>query len=87
MVKISDLRMLDVINVVDGKRLGMIKDIEIDLETGKIKAIILPGNTKVFNFFGKDDEVVVPWDKIVRIGVDVILVNLTQVAQVKRLEA
>jgi YlmC/YmxH family sporulation protein len=86
-VKISDLRMLDVINVVDGKRLGMIKDIEIDLETGKIKAIILPGNTKVFNFFGKDDEVVVPWDKIVRIGVDVILVNLTQVAQVKRLEA
>lgn len=83
MVKISDLRMLDVINVGEGKRLGMIKDIELDLENGKIKAIVLPGNTRAFNLFSKSDEVVVQWDKIVRIGVDVILVDLNPVAPIK----
>ncbi|HHV35850.1 MAG TPA: YlmC/YmxH family sporulation protein, partial [Syntrophomonadaceae bacterium] len=31
MLKISELRLHDVINVIDGKRLGMIRDIDIDV--------------------------------------------------------
>lgn len=81
MLKISELRLHDVINIADGKRLGMIKDIDIDVETGRIKAFILPGSTKLFSFLGKNDEIVVPWEKIVRIGVDVILVELSSVSQ------
>lgn len=50
MIKISELRLHDVINITDGKRLGMIKDIDIDVETGRIKAFILPGATKLFSF-------------------------------------
>ncbi len=75
MVKISDLRMREVINVLDGRRMGMIKDIDIDLETGRITALILPGSTRLMGFFGREEEIVVPWEKIVRIGVDVILVE------------
>lgn len=75
MLKISDLRMREVINVLDGRRLGLMKDIDIDVENGKINALVLPGSARVLGFFGKDDEITIPWEKIVRIGIDVILVE------------
>jgi sporulation protein YlmC with PRC-barrel domain len=31
MLKISDLRMREIVNIVDGRRMGLIKDIDIDL--------------------------------------------------------
>lgn len=80
MVKISDLRMREVINVMNGKRLGLIKDIEIDLEAGRIKSVVLPGNGKMLGLFGKNDDVVVPWQKIKKLGMDVILVELADYA-------
>jgi len=77
MVKISDLRMREVINIIDGRRLGPIRDIDIDLEDGRINAIILPYHgARLIGFFAKENEIVVPWDRIVRIGIDVILVEL-----------
>ncbi|MGB4505274.1 MAG: YlmC/YmxH family sporulation protein [Syntrophaceticus sp.] len=77
MLKISELRLHDVINIIDGKRLGMISDIDIDVENGHVKSIILPGNSRFFNFFAKNEEIIIPWEKIVKIGVDVILVELS----------
>lgn len=81
MVRISDLRMREVINVADGRRLGPIKDIDIDLEEGRISAIILPGHGagRLMGILGREEEVVVPWHKIRKIGIDVILVDLTSV--------
>lgn len=79
MVKISDLRMREVVNIADGRRLGPIKDIDIDLEQGRINAIIMPayGGGRIMGFWGKDNEIVIPWDKIVKIGIDVILVEIS----------
>lgn len=76
MVKISDLRMREVINVINGKKLGLIKDIEIDLEAGRIRSVVLPGNGRVLGIFGRNDDVVVPWQKIKKLGLDVILVEV-----------
>lgn len=78
MVKISDLRMREVVNIVDGRRLGMIKDIVLNLDEGRIEAIILPGlnEVKFLGFLGKEDEVVVPWDRIKKVGLDVILIEV-----------
>lgn len=78
MVKVSDLRSREIINTVDGRRLGLIKDIDIDLEEGKITAIILPGvsGARFLGLLGKEEEIVVPWEKIVKIGLDVILVEV-----------
>lgn len=42
MMKISDLRNKDVISNNDGKRLGFIRDIEIDPDRGGIDAIVIP---------------------------------------------
>lgn len=74
----SDFRQKEVINVSDGRRLGFVSDVEIDLEQGKIDAIVLPGVGKLFGFLGKDTEFIIPWDKIVKIGEDIILVDLDE---------
>jgi YlmC/YmxH family sporulation protein len=78
MVKISDLRAREIVNIVDGRRLGLIKDIEIDMEEGRVTAFILPGDGggKFLGFLGREEELVVPWEKIKKIGMDVILVEV-----------
>jgi len=78
LVKISDLRSREIINTVDGRRLGVIKDIDINLEEGRISALILPGGQgKILGFFGREEEIIIPWERIKKIGIDVILVELT----------
>jgi len=79
-IKISDLRNRDVVNLLDGKRLGNIIDIDLDLENGKVVALVLPGRTRGF-LFSKREDIVVPWNKIVRIGRDVILVEVPMVKE------
>ncbi len=75
MLKTSDLKIKEVINVVDGRRLGTITDIEIDLQSGRLTAIVVPGAGKFLGLFGKNDDIVIPWEKIHKIGLDVILVE------------
>ncbi|MDQ1146788.1 YlmC/YmxH family sporulation protein [Bacillus sp. SORGH_AS 510] len=75
MVKISEFQIKDVVNVSDGKRLGNIGDIEINLTTGKIEAVVISGGGRVLGFFGKDEDIVIPWQNIIKIGQDVILVR------------
>ena len=79
MVKISEFQIKDVVNVSDGKKLGNIGDIEINLSTGKIEAVIVTGNGKVLGFFGRDEDIVIPWKNIIKIGQDVILVRYKSV--------
>lgn len=75
MVRISEFQVKDVVNISDGKRLGHIGDIEINLDTGKVEAIIIGSSGKLLGFFGKEEEIIVPWKNIVKIGTDVILVR------------
>ena len=75
-VKTSDLRIKDVVNVADGRRLGPISDLELDLESGRITAIVVSGPGRVLGLFGRDNDYVIPWERIHKIGVDVILVEL-----------
>lgn len=75
MLKTSDLKLKEVINIIDGKRLGTITDIEIDIETGRLTAIVVPGIGKFLGIFGRSEDVIIPWEKINKIGTDVILVE------------
>ncbi|NLW08079.1 MAG: YlmC/YmxH family sporulation protein [Clostridia bacterium] len=76
MIRVAELRQREVINVIDGRRLGAIKDIDLDLEAGRVKSLIVPGTTgKFLYFFGRDEDLVIPWENVVKIGVDVILVE------------
>jgi YlmC/YmxH family sporulation protein len=77
MIKLSDLQIKEIISVDDGRRMGHLMDLEIDVNTGKIVAIVLELKDKKGGFFGKPDELIIHWQQIVRIGSDVILVKDT----------
>ncbi|MGE5678799.1 MAG: YlmC/YmxH family sporulation protein, partial [Pseudomonadota bacterium] len=47
MIKISELKQREVINLSDGRKLGIVYDVEIDMEKGMIDAIIMPGTGRV----------------------------------------
>lgn len=66
----------EVINLSDGRRLGFVQDVEADFETGRITAIIVPGSNKLFNMIGNKGDIIIPWEKIKRIGDDIILVEI-----------
>lgn len=76
MIKISDFQIKDVVNVSDGKKLGNIGDIDINLFTGKIEAIFVTSQGKLLGFLRKEEEVAIPWNNIVKIGQDVVLVRI-----------
>lgn len=86
MLKTSDLKMKEVVNVLDGKRLGTITDIELDIESGRLTAIVVPGPGRFLGLFGRNEDIVIPWDKISKIGVDCILVESPACADLKHLE-
>lgn len=75
-MKISDFQSKDVVNIVDGKKLGQISDLELDLRQGKIESIVVPNQSRFFGLFGSGTDVVIPWRNIVKIGMDVVLVKL-----------
>lgn len=77
MLKVSDLRLREIVNVFDGKRLGLVQDLDIDLEAGRIKGLLALGSQARFlGFLGKDNDIYIAWEQVIRIGTDVILVEL-----------
>jgi len=76
LLRVSDLRAREVINIIDGRRLGYIGDLDIDLDAGRVRGIVVPGQGKLLGLFGRDNDVYIPWEKIVKIGADVILVDI-----------
>ncbi len=70
----EDFRNKEVINVCDGRRLGYVTEIEFDVCDGHLTAIVVCTED---GFLGvrKGSRLVVPWDKIQKIGEDIILVN------------
>ncbi|MGI6550286.1 MAG: YlmC/YmxH family sporulation protein [Syntrophomonadales bacterium] len=85
MIKISDLRTREVVNVQDGRKLGVIKDLDLDVEKGRINALVLPGPNRFINIFTRREDIVVPWDRIVKIGRDVILVEVNPYSEIHRI--
>lgn len=78
MVRISEFQIKDVVNIADGKKLGNVVDIDIDLDTGKIENIIVGGASKVLGLFSKEEDIVIPWKNILKIGTDVILIRYNE---------
>lgn len=76
--KASDLRK-EVIDIRTGRRLGELIDVEIDDATGKITAIVVPGEAKYFGLLGGGPDIVIPWTRIKKIGPDCILVEVDSI--------
>jgi len=75
-MSLSELKTKDVVNVCDGKRVGKVMDVEFNVGTGHIEAIVVPGG---FDFVallrGEKRGLVIPWHQICCFGDDIILVQ------------
>ena len=74
-VKLTDLQCKEVICVSDGRRLGFITDVLVEVPEGKICAILVPGPCRLMGLAGHKDDFVIPWCSIQRIGPDIVLVD------------
>lgn len=75
----GELRLKDVINITDGKRLGRPVDLVLECagERAWIEALVVPGQSGLLRFFRPEkDGFAIPWERIRRIGDDVILVDV-----------
>lgn len=72
----GELSCKEVINVCDGARMGNVCDLELDLCSGAVLALIVPGQTRCFGLIRGSEDVVIPFCHIKKIGEDVILVEL-----------
>ena len=77
-MRFCDLRQKDVINICTCKSLGSIDDLDIDIKTGEVSAVIIPGPGRFCGLFGRDTEYIIPWKCIKQIGDDIILVEIKE---------
>ena len=83
--RIAELRYKEVISVTDGSRFGYVGDMEVDLESGQVRALVVPGRLRLFGLLGREEDRYIPWDRVRRFGEDIILVE-ADAAQVRREE-
>ena len=74
-IRFTQLQCKEVICISDGRRLGFIADVQVELLEGRIRSIVVPGQGRVFGMLGRHDNYVIPWDCIRRIGPDIVLVD------------
>ena len=72
-VNLSDLQNKDIINIIDGKKIGNIIDAKFNLTSGVIEKFVLAPSKSLFNL--KNSTVEINFSKIKKIGEDVILIE------------
>ncbi len=76
-IRIADLHYREVVNICTGLRLGYVSDIIMNCEEGRVLALVVPGPYRFFGLFGREDDYIIPWDCIKKIGDDIILVEIS----------
>lgn len=73
--RVSELWYKEIINVSDGSRYGWVGDVEVDLDSGQVRALVVPGRLRLFGLLGREEDRVFPWEAVRRFGADTILVE------------
>lgn len=77
---LNEIRSMEVIDINRGEKVGFIKDLVIDIENSKIISLILPGVSR--GWFAKEEDIEIPWDKVKKAGVEVILIDSSDLGEV-----
>jgi YlmC/YmxH family sporulation protein len=74
-LRLEELREKEVIGITDGRRFGYVGDVVIDLDSGLVRQLVVPGPARFFGLFGRGEDVAFSWDSVSRFGTDLILVE------------
>lgn len=72
-MNLSDLQSKDIINMLDGKKIGNIVDARFNIATGNIEKLIIEPSKSLFSM--KNASLEIDFSKIKKIGEDVILIE------------
>ena len=75
MLRASDFRNKEVINLANNEKMGYVSDFEICTTSGEVSAIFVPEKSRGF-LPGKKEGIRISWGSIAGIGDDIILVNV-----------
>ena len=84
-MRFSEVCEKEVIIVKDCCYIGHVQDIVFDSECGKICDIIVPGPGKYLGCLCRDYEYCIPWVKILKIGPDIVLVDMDEEAMRRKI--
>ncbi len=73
--RIAQLRWKEVISLRDGSRFGYVEDMELDVESGQVRALVVPGRRRLFGLLGREEDRYIPWSAVRRFGEDIILIE------------
>lgn len=73
-MRLSELQTKTIVNVKDGKNIGSIIDANIN-QDGSIESLVIESPKRMLSF-SRDEDMVVRWHEINKIGDDVILVEV-----------
>ncbi len=72
-MNLSDLQNKDIINIIDGKKIGNIIDAKFNITSGVIEKLVLSPSKSLFSL--KNSTIEINYSKIKKIGEDVILIE------------
>lgn len=72
-MNLSDLQNKDIVNMLDGKKIGNIIDARFNITNGHIEKLIIEPSKSLFSI--KNNSFEIDYDKIKKIGEDVILIE------------
>lgn len=73
-MRLSDLQTKTIVNVKDGRNIGSIIDANISID-GSIESLIIESQKRMLSF-SRENDMIVRWKEINKIGDDVILVDV-----------
>ncbi len=73
--RFTQLQCKEVICINDGKRLGYVTDVLVEVPQGEVTAIVVPGPCRALGLAARQHDYVIPWRCIKRIGPDIVLVD------------
>lgn len=78
LITYKEIQKKDVINVVDGMKLGKVIDLCLEAKCGEILTFTVKPSKHFINVFHRKKCVVLKWDCIMKIGDDVIIVKYSE---------
>ena len=75
-MRFSEFQKKEVINLCTCEKLGNISDLIFDECKGKIESIVIAKESRWCSFFGEEEEYVIPFQCIKKVGADIILVEI-----------
>ena len=64
--RFQELRDKEVIYVCEGARLGYVSDLVVDICSGRVTAIVVPGPCRFLGLFGREDDYVILGDNCIK---------------------